>query len=375
MMHGLRLIISFLLFSNTLGALVFALPLNAQEIFVIDPRSSVGGSALTPPKSRIIANPIFLPSQLPQKNESLYLNTKAAIKTSPDRLNPYPSGKTLQTFRIQPEAGQVKKHLTENARREPSNGYVKIDGTTTLVPVNMKELALSYDVMHANSGGKISPPPALNPLSGKKLDEAPPAKTMIAKKETSKPLQLVKKVPAKKVAVKKLAPEKRKKHKKTALASIKSFFTPEKETLAKNAPAKIPTKKRRLSLGTKTATARDIPAPYKKSKIRNAKTSLFFAENSDIVNIEGFNKLGKFSSEYKNKINNSSGLYIHLTAYADGVEGTENTARKLSLDRALNTKKVLSSYGIRKDRIKIKALGNNAYDDSLPDRVDISLVQ
>ena len=375
MIHGFRFIVSFLLFFNTLSIFVFTANLNAQEIFVINPYSNYEEGSIKIPKSRIIANPIFLPSQLPQKNESLYLNPEIAKKTSPNEFD-YSQSKNLRTIRILPNKGYSKNKNAKDFLRKPSSkGYVDVGNSKTkLTPVAMKDLALGYDAMYPEAVKKKKSSSRFKPINIDHLsarNNSKPSNKTLAKKSVENKKTKKKKKVAK--SIKKLKPKK----KERALASIKSLFSSEKDTLAKNVPALKPKKRKKFAIKTNTASAREIPKSYKKSKSKTkkptVKMSLFFDENSDVVNIEGFNKLGKFSSKYKKKINNTPYSYIYLTGYADGTDERGSVSRKLSLDRAINTRTVLERYGIAKNRIKIKALGNKTYDSSLPDRVDLAI--
>lgn len=67
-------------------------------------------------------------------------------------------------------------------------------------------------------------------------------------------------------------------------------------------------------------------------------------------------------------------LNLQLLAYAAGDEASASKARRLSLSRALEVRKVLMDKGIRSTRIEVRALGNKMDGRGSPDRVDAVLV-
>lgn len=67
-------------------------------------------------------------------------------------------------------------------------------------------------------------------------------------------------------------------------------------------------------------------------------------------------------------------LNLQLLAYASGDEASSSKARRLSLSRALEVRKVLMDKGIRSTRIEVRALGNKLDGRGPADRVDAVLV-
>ncbi|OJX79455.1 MAG: hypothetical protein BGO92_13355 [Magnetospirillum sp. 64-120] len=67
-------------------------------------------------------------------------------------------------------------------------------------------------------------------------------------------------------------------------------------------------------------------------------------------------------------------LNLQLLAYASGDEASASKARRLSLSRALEVRKVLMDKGIRSTRIEVRALGNKLDGRGPADRVDAVLV-
>jgi len=63
-------------------------------------------------------------------------------------------------------------------------------------------------------------------------------------------------------------------------------------------------------------------------------------------------------------------LTLQLLAYADGDSTNISKARRLSLSRALEVRKVLMDLGVRSTRIEVRALGNKAEGTAPLDRVD-----
>lgn len=63
-------------------------------------------------------------------------------------------------------------------------------------------------------------------------------------------------------------------------------------------------------------------------------------------------------------------LTLQLLAYADGDTSNISKARRLSLSRALEVRKVLMDLGVRSTRIEVRALGNKHDGDAPIDRVD-----
>lgn len=67
-------------------------------------------------------------------------------------------------------------------------------------------------------------------------------------------------------------------------------------------------------------------------------------------------------------------IRIQLLAYASADGGPSSTARRISLRRALNVRKVLIDKGVRAARIDVRALGNKVPDGN-PDRVDVAITR
>jgi len=67
-------------------------------------------------------------------------------------------------------------------------------------------------------------------------------------------------------------------------------------------------------------------------------------------------------------------LNLQLLAYASGDDASASKARRLSLSRALEVRKVLMDKGIRSTRIEVRALGNKLDGRGSADRVDAVLV-
>ena len=67
-------------------------------------------------------------------------------------------------------------------------------------------------------------------------------------------------------------------------------------------------------------------------------------------------------------------LNLQLLAYAAGDDTSASKARRLSLSRALEVRKVLMDKGVRSTRIEVRALGNKLDGRGAADRVDAVLV-
>ena len=67
-------------------------------------------------------------------------------------------------------------------------------------------------------------------------------------------------------------------------------------------------------------------------------------------------------------------LGLQVLAYAAGDEESASKARRLSLSRALEVRKVLMDLGVRSTRIEVRALGNKQDGRGPADRVDAVLV-
>jgi outer membrane protein OmpA-like peptidoglycan-associated protein len=66
-------------------------------------------------------------------------------------------------------------------------------------------------------------------------------------------------------------------------------------------------------------------------------------------------------------------LSLQLMSFADGDEASTSKARRLSLSRALEIRKVLMEHGVRSTRIEVRALGNKNDGSGPADRVDAVL--
>ena len=64
-------------------------------------------------------------------------------------------------------------------------------------------------------------------------------------------------------------------------------------------------------------------------------------------------------------------LRLQLVAYASGAGESANSARRLSLSRALAVRSYLIDKGVRSTRIDVRALGNRLEGGGDPDRVDV----
>jgi outer membrane protein OmpA-like peptidoglycan-associated protein len=64
-------------------------------------------------------------------------------------------------------------------------------------------------------------------------------------------------------------------------------------------------------------------------------------------------------------------LRLQLLAYASGGGEAANSARRLSLSRALAVRSYLIDKGVRSTRIDVRALGNRLEGGGDPDRVDV----
>ena len=62
---------------------------------------------------------------------------------------------------------------------------------------------------------------------------------------------------------------------------------------------------------------------------------------------------------------------LQLLAYASGSAESANSARRLSLSRALAVRSYLIDKGVRSTRIDVRALGNRLEGGGDPDRVDV----
>jgi outer membrane protein OmpA-like peptidoglycan-associated protein len=70
------------------------------------------------------------------------------------------------------------------------------------------------------------------------------------------------------------------------------------------------------------------------------------------------------------RMSRDDSLTLQLLAYAEGDSSNISKARRLSLSRALEVRKVLMELGVRSTRIEVRALGNK-HDGADPiDRVD-----
>jgi outer membrane protein OmpA-like peptidoglycan-associated protein len=73
------------------------------------------------------------------------------------------------------------------------------------------------------------------------------------------------------------------------------------------------------------------------------------------------------------KMSRDESLGLQLVAFAQGDEASTSKARRLSLSRALEVRKVLMDLGVRSTRIEVRALGNKNDSADSPDRVDAIL--
>jgi outer membrane protein OmpA-like peptidoglycan-associated protein len=64
-------------------------------------------------------------------------------------------------------------------------------------------------------------------------------------------------------------------------------------------------------------------------------------------------------------------IRLQLMAYASGTGEGANSARRLSLSRALAVRSYLIDKGVRSTRIDVRALGNRVEGGGDPDRVDV----
>lgn len=67
-------------------------------------------------------------------------------------------------------------------------------------------------------------------------------------------------------------------------------------------------------------------------------------------------------------------LSLQLLSYADGGEDGPSKARRLSLSRALEVRRLLMDSGIRSTRIEVRALGNKSDGGGPIDRIDAELL-
>jgi len=70
------------------------------------------------------------------------------------------------------------------------------------------------------------------------------------------------------------------------------------------------------------------------------------------------------------RMSRDDSLTLQLLAYADGDASNISKARRLSLSRALEVRKVLMDLGVRSTRIEVRALGNKRDGSDPIDRVD-----
>ncbi len=95
-------------------------------------------------------------------------------------------------------------------------------------------------------------------------------------------------------------------------------------------------------------------------------TSVAFAADSTELSVKDKEVL----TELAQRLNDNSEVRLQLLAYAnDDGEGAQ-TARRLSLSRALVVRRFLVEQGVSASRVQVRALGNQAID-GVPDRVDI----
>lgn len=73
------------------------------------------------------------------------------------------------------------------------------------------------------------------------------------------------------------------------------------------------------------------------------------------------------------KLSRDESLSLQLVAFAQGDEASTSKARRLSLSRALEVRRVLMDLGVRSTRIEVRALGNKNDSGDSPDRVDAIL--
>lgn len=73
------------------------------------------------------------------------------------------------------------------------------------------------------------------------------------------------------------------------------------------------------------------------------------------------------------RLSRDDSLSLQLVAFAQGDEANTSKARRLSLSRALEVRRVLMDLGVRSTRIEVRALGNKNDSDSPADRVDAVL--
>lgn len=73
------------------------------------------------------------------------------------------------------------------------------------------------------------------------------------------------------------------------------------------------------------------------------------------------------------RLSRDESLSLQLMAFAQGDEANTSKARRLSLSRALEVRRVLMDLGVRSTRIEVRALGNKNDSDAPADRVDAIL--
>ena len=70
------------------------------------------------------------------------------------------------------------------------------------------------------------------------------------------------------------------------------------------------------------------------------------------------------------RMSRDDSMTLQLLAYADGDASNISKARRLSLSRALEVRRVLMDMGVRSTRIEVRALGNKQDGTGPIDRVD-----
>lgn len=114
-----------------------------------------------------------------------------------------------------------------------------------------------------------------------------------------------------------------------------------------------------------------LPSAEAPAVSRGADTlSLLFAADESKLSDSGRSELAALVK----RMQKDEDLNLQLLAYASGDEASSSKARRLSLSRALEVRKVLMDKGIRSTRIEVRALGNKLDGRGPADRVDAVLV-
>ena len=94
-------------------------------------------------------------------------------------------------------------------------------------------------------------------------------------------------------------------------------------------------------------------------------TVLFAADDSQLPN-----GAQTALSQLAKRMSRDDSMTLQLLAYADGDSSNISKARRLSLSRALEVRRVLMDMGVRSTRIEVRALGNKHEGTDPIDRVD-----